>query len=423
MRSGQSPARRTGGLPPLRGFAPRPPSAVALLACALALAATAAVAETPAEKVRKLSLKLATHKDPRERAAAAAELGRLGVPEAVPALVAALKDPQATVRINATESLGSLGDHARGVGPALHPLLADANLTVRFNAAVLLQKIDGATAGELATAIAPRLADGDRRVREETLDMLFQLGPSEDAVRAALVGALKLGPTEVRREVALRLSRAELELRAGVWVLDLVPPLVDAVDRDLDRDVRLYCVYTLRGLRPFPREVLDGLLRALDDAEAAVAGAAAAGLNVDPRTVPQKAAAHLLQRLKAGPGADDKVRAAATLQGLTGVRETLVPALEPFLRADPDPRVRAQVALTMGELNGDESMAPLLRALKTDADPAVRAAACTGLGRFRAHRFASRGQLEAVRGALRTAAAGQDAVARAAGAALVEIDK
>jgi arylsulfatase A-like enzyme len=28
MRSGQSPARRTGGLPPLRGFAPRPPSAM-----------------------------------------------------------------------------------------------------------------------------------------------------------------------------------------------------------------------------------------------------------------------------------------------------------------------------------------------------------------------------------------------------------
>src|SRR5215470_16921180 len=26
MRSGQSPARRTGGFPPLRGFAPRPPS-------------------------------------------------------------------------------------------------------------------------------------------------------------------------------------------------------------------------------------------------------------------------------------------------------------------------------------------------------------------------------------------------------------
>jgi HEAT repeat protein len=398
--------------------------ATLFLLCALAAgAAPAARADTPVEKARKLSLKLATHKDPRERASAASHLGLLGAPEGVPALLAALKDPQAAVRINATEALGRLSAHARDAAPVLHPLLADPNLTVRFNAAVLLRKLDGATAGELAAAIAPRLADGDREVREQTFDLLFQLGPSEDAVREALVGALKLGPTEVRREVALRLSRADLELRAGVWVLDLVPPLLDAVDHDLDPKVRLYSVHTLRDLRPYPREVLDGLVRALDDASAEVAGAAATGMNVDPRTVPQRAVAHLMKRLKTGPAVDDRVRAAATMQGLFGVRETLIPALEPFLRADPEPRVRAQVAWTMGELNGTEAIAPLLRALQSDAEVAVRAAAIAGLRTFGAGRLESAGQLEAVRAALRAAAAGGDDAAAAAEAALEALAK
>jgi HEAT repeat protein len=249
-----------------------------VLAAALALVPLAAAADTPAEKARKLAQKLATHKDPRERALAATQLGLLGAPEGVPGLLAALKDPQAAVRISATEALDRLSDHARDASPALHPLLADPNLTVRFNAAVLLRKLDGASAAELATAVAPRLADGSADVRRETFDLLFQLGPSEDAVREALVGALKLGPTEVRRETALRLSRADLELRAGVWVLDLVPPLLDAVDHDLDPQVRLYCVHTLRGLRPFPREVRQALARARTDADAEVARAAAAAL-------------------------------------------------------------------------------------------------------------------------------------------------
>src|SRR6185295_13828040 len=254
--------------------------AVAALACVLALVASALRADTPAEKARKLGQKLATHKDPEERARAAVELGLLETREAVPPLLAALKDPAARVRIEATEALDRLSDMARDAGPALHPLLADPNLAVRFNAAVLLRKLDGATASELATAIAPLLADGDRDVRDRTFDMLFQLGPAEDAVREALIGALKLGPPEVRRQVALRLSRADLELRAGVWVLDLVPPLLDAIDHDLDPQVRLFCVHTLRDLRPYPREVLDGLIRALDDADAEVAGAAASSLNV-----------------------------------------------------------------------------------------------------------------------------------------------
>ena len=99
---------------------PRP--AVAVLACLLVVAALPAQADTTAEKARKLGQKLATHKDPEERARAAVELGLLDAREAVPPLLAALKDPAARVRIEATEALDLLSDHARDAGPALHPL-------------------------------------------------------------------------------------------------------------------------------------------------------------------------------------------------------------------------------------------------------------------------------------------------------------
>jgi len=295
-------------------------STPALFLCAAFLAAPAR-ADSPAEKARKLAQQLATSKDPEMRAVAARSLGILDIPDGVPALLAALKDPAAAVRVNATEALDRLSDHARNAGPALKPLLGDPNLTVRLNAALLLRKLDGATASELATAVAPLLADPDKEVREPALDLLLHLGLEEDAVRQALVGALELGPLPVRKEVALALDRAGLDLRAGVWVLDLVTVLARVAQRDPEPEVRRLAVLTLRSLRPYPREVEDALLRVLEDPDSEVAAAAAAGVTGAAGGLATRAQVQLLKRAKGAPSGAEKVRAALALGRLTGQRE------------------------------------------------------------------------------------------------------
>ena len=74
--------------------------------------AVPARAETPKQKAEKLVKKLSTSKKPDERAAAAEALGDMGAWDAVPALAAALKDPDAHVRVSATYALAKLKDAA-----------------------------------------------------------------------------------------------------------------------------------------------------------------------------------------------------------------------------------------------------------------------------------------------------------------------
>ena len=399
-------------------------STPALFLCAAFLAAPAR-ADSPAEKARKLAQQLATSKDPEMRAVAARSLGILDIPDGVPALLAALKDPAAAVRVNATEALDRLSDHARNAGPALKPLLGDPNLTVRLNAALLLRKLDGATASELATAVAPLLADPDKEVREPALDLLLHLGLEEDAVRQALVGALELGPLPVRKEVALALDRAGLDLRAGVWVLDLVTVLARVAQRDPEPEVRRLAVLTLRSLRPYPREVEDALVRVLEDPDSEVAAAAAAGVTGAAGGLATRAQVQLLKRAKGAPSGAEKVRAALALGRLTGQREALIPLLAPLLGSDPDPAVRTLAARSLGGSDGAAAIVPLLAALKSDSSQSVRAAACTALGSFGLQRLQAAGQAPAVLAALRGAAAElpRDEVVKAAAAALAEIQK
>lgn len=72
-------------------------------------------AELVARLVRELG-----DAEPDVRRAAAAALGEIGYPQAVPALAAAVGDSDASVRLAVVEALGRLG------GPAVVPALMDA---------------------------------------------------------------------------------------------------------------------------------------------------------------------------------------------------------------------------------------------------------------------------------------------------------
>ncbi|MET0554644.1 MAG: HEAT repeat domain-containing protein [Vicinamibacteria bacterium] len=395
---------------------------------ALAAASSVLAADSPADKAKK-ALKQMEHKDSQVRAQAALQLGVLDVPEALPALTAALQDYSVAVRLAVLRSLDYMKERARPAIPALRDLLADSDPTVRFNTVVILRGLDAASVTEMSVPLAAILADPDPdadALRKPALEMLLHLGLQEAEVRQAIMGGLELGPTPVRRQMATALSDAELSLRHGPWVLDMVPALARVSQNDPDKAVRRSIAFVLGRLSPYPPPVADALLRVLDDASGEVAGTAAGSLNA-AQSVPlrHQAAAQLMKRLKTGTTVESKLAAALALESMAGLRETLGPTMAAAMATEPDPRVRRAVAAALGEMGGTESIDPLLKMLKTDTDVSVRAYACAALGSYRPQNLRASGKMEAVTAALRAAVAQNpgDAQADAAEAALAAITK
>jgi HEAT repeat protein len=391
------------------------------------LAAPPLRAESPKERAAKLMKTLARDKDAQKRADAAESLGDMGAWDSVPALTAALKDPSADVRIAATYALTKLKDHAQEAVPALKEMLADPNSLVRYNAVVALQNMDAATPEELMPALAPLLADRDKEIRENVLKMLFNVGLAEKAVRDTLVGALELGPLEVRREVASALWSGD-KLGSAPWVREFATQLVRLGGQEADPKVRRDIVVILRRVRPIPADVSQFMLRAMRDPDLEVASAAVATLNSseEDRGLARKATTQLVAQLKTGATPPDKVRAARLLKDLIGYRETFIPALAQALASDKDVSVRRQAANTLGELRGDEAITPLLQSLKSDPDRSVRAASALALAEFRSFGLARVNQLEPVLAALKAAAAEggpDDSLRGAAQSALESLQK
>ena len=148
----------------------------------------------------------------------------------------------------------------------------------------------------------------------------------------------------------------------------------------------------------------DALLKALDDRDPEVAKQAASTLNgIENSPLPSKAITHLTQKLKS---TDPRQRAAAarTLGGFSGWRETFTPLLTAALLNDKEPAVRLAVVDALGEIDDDDAIPALLKALKTDTDPRVRAAICTNWSETQVKlRFARTNTLEDVVTALEAA--------------------
>jgi HEAT repeat protein len=198
--------------------------------------------------------------------------------------------------------------------------------------------------------------------------------------------------------------------------------------QETDAKVRRDIVVILRRVRPIPKDVSQFMLHAMNDTDLDVASAAAANLNSaeEDRSLAQTAAGQLVKQLKTGATSAEKVRAAQVLKSLVGYRDTFIPALAAALAADPDPAVRRQAANTLGDLRGDEGIAPLLKALQSDSDRTVRGASALALAEFRSYGLARVNQLEPVLAALKAAAAAStpgDTLYRDAHTALEALEK
>lgn len=386
---------------------------------ALLLLGTAAVrAETPKEKAEKLVKKLSTSKKADERAAAAEALGDMGAWDSVPALAAALKDPDAHVRVSASYALAKLKDAAKDAVPAVKEVLADRDPTVRYNAVVILHNLHAATPAEIAPALVSLLKDGERDQPGKVAQMLVALGLDDAGVRAAVLDGLDHGTPQVRTLLVDALRHREIVRTKAAWRNDLIQRFATLATSDPDPKLRTSAVLALHDVRPPTPAVAQALLKALDDSDRNVAKAAAGVINsVEGPTLAPQAVTHLTQGLKsADPAA--RIAAAEALGNMIGWRERFTPALVSVMLTDKDPAVRAAAVEALGEVGDDATWVSLIKALKTDSSPRVRRAVLIVFSDSRRKLYLARsGQLEAALAAIDGAAKDPDELVRNAAAA------
>ncbi|MEP6574690.1 MAG: M56 family metallopeptidase, partial [Gemmatimonadota bacterium] len=159
---------------------------------------------------------------------------------AVPALIAALRDPEVNVRRAAAQSLGNLED-PRAV-PGLIEALHDSDIEVKKDAAEALGNLGDRRAVD---GLSATLKDASAEVREAAASALGELQDARSA--DALSGALRDTSAAVRRSAASALSQMK-DPRA-------VEPLIAAL-KDADPEVRQMSANSLgeladkRAVRP-----------------------------------------------------------------------------------------------------------------------------------------------------------------------------
>lgn len=277
--------------------------------------------------------------NPNVRIQAALAAGRIGDPEALEPLVAALNDSVVSVQAAAAFALGLLKDPR-----AIEPLLA----TIRSVAPAS----QGARETEAITAIA-------------------KIGGSQgaDAIRLALQAA-PLGQSVPPTASVAALEAWRLGARAPA------PQLVALADNP-DEIVRWSALFSLGRLRI--ASAMPVLLRALGDPSSAVRAVAARGLSaplVDSSGLGRGAVTARLRSLVRDEDAGVRInalRALATFRGDSSLAPAVIPAL-----SDAAMGVAVQAETTLGVLRGSAAVDALRRQV-TSATYALRRQAIVAL--------------------------------------------
>ena len=334
------------------------------------------------------------------------------------ALVAALKDQRAPVRVAAIEMLATL--KGRAAVPDIAPLVDDREDSVAIRAVGALFELGG---GGTLEPLRKALRSPSARVRTETASIA---GDTRDLRLVKDLGALLSDEMPGVRRTALEALRAFgdpatfpfLMAATGDAKATIVESAIAGLDnlkdaRALPRVTQLagsaspevraavaHAIPSLGGLKTdgavFSRLVQDpdpAVRRAtatgLRDAPAPEAGPSLVRLLADPDAGVRRLAVQAAREQK-GPAATAAL-AAALLDADENVRASAVLALGSrsakdqagrvaALAADASERVRAAVASTLGDLGRAEDLAAL-KGLAADAAPNVRAAAVVAAAR------------------------------------------
>ncbi len=352
------------------------------------------------------------------RRAAATQLGKIPqmmkapprMPDAVAALIEALKDSDPAVRASAAEALGWVGGTrfggeeedraaaAKAEVPAIHSLLNDPTPAVRVKAVNALVMIErDAKAAALAVArmtkdpaasvrtaavlgvrhiplprgpeafrlVVPVLKDADADVRIAAIDALVWIGRQKDGVMPALTGMLRDPEPRVQRAAASQLtSQAVFDPNRPDPAVSAVPTLMELA-RDKDYPSRAAVVAALGRIGPDADVAVPVLTAALKDTDARLA-AAGAILQYGAKA---KAAVPALRELaKAGVGAEGGAVAAALLRIDPDAEESWAA----FRGLGAGRRSVARTLLQIDREGKDEATLKVLTSLLKDEDPKVK---------------------------------------------------
>ncbi len=400
--------RLTAALPPL------------LLAAAAATAQESHILEIVAlEDARSLGEgRLAAHladPDHEVRRQAALALGRIGRPETVPPLVAALQgDVAGAVRASAAFALGIVEDPLPAdAAEALAAALADPSDRVRERAIEALGRRGGPGAAQLVAAVlAERVESPGYADRRENIEIPLRRS-AWDRARLALFALARIHDDggDLSADLLSLLGEGGTPRTAwwpAAWTVARLgdpelAPLARAYARSADPLTRAFGV---RGLREFPEEIAPNLTHPSPMVRIeAMRAAAAAG-----RPLPE--AASLLEALD-DPGWAIRAEALAVLAEIPvpGSAELLVDRIgapdppNPEVRAaaaralhrqdpegfwlllsgwsDRDPQARLAMTRALAGIR-DPRIRNFLRGALDDEDSRVRSAAITGLGELEA---------------------------------------
>ncbi len=251
-------------------------------------------------------------KSPEVRQNAAWALGRLGE-SAIPKLREALRDDDAFVKRDATQSLNLF--EPKSLRPALDDFLRlcqDKDSEVRRAAVTVLIRVVGPADAKVAAApLRGVLTDTDEEIRRNAALALANIGGKESAAAVpVLLDALHRGDIELRRQAAAALRNIGPDAAKAV-------PDLEAALREQDVELRTNAALALSGIGPDAAKAVPALVNLLVDAK--------------ERQEPRMAAAVALSRIGPVPAAIDAVprlsQLVATAEDDANVRWRVVWAL------------------------------------------------------------------------------------------------
>jgi HEAT repeat protein len=308
-----------------------------------------------------------------ERLLAAADVD----PSRIPALVAKLADPQATVRAEGAQGLGSLGPAARIARPELMKALKDSDGLVQRLALEALKHIGPPAKSDVAM-LSGAMEEAGPQVQLYVLGALAVLGPEAREALPAVLQRVENPDTAVR-EQAIRTAG-----KVAAGDRDRLLPVLEKALKDGHKPVRVAAAEVLtRDVKLSGPDVprLQELLKH-EDGEVRLHGVRGlARIGPAAKEAGKPLAALLREK-------DPPLRR-ASLEALMAVGmepRSAVPELQKLL-ADTDPEMRRLAIVAVGKLGASgKEAAPALVKLLDDKElrsPALDALAAVGPGAAR----------------------------------------
>jgi HEAT repeat protein len=274
----------------------------------------------------------------------------------IPALVAAIDGQDAAARLKAVAALGQMGPDAHLAVPRLIRALKDKDATLRNFAEDALNKI-GATRSDVETLV-PLLDETNSQVRLAALQLLARVGADAQPALPALIKLAEDTDNKVRAKAVEALSRVGAASEHDTYM-----PVLTKALKDRDAGVRAAAAEALTTV-PLTEADVPTLTELLKGTDAGLSKTAARALGkIGPKA--KKAVPALVKALK---GSDKSLRAAA-LEALASVGGDAKDAMPQIIEAlqDPDTAIRRSAIAAVGNMGEEakDAVPALAKALET----------------------------------------------------------